>query len=142
MAIGVNKVILIGNLGKDPELKYTQGGTPVASFSLATAERWSDKSGERREKTEWHTVVCWGKLGELVNQYLKKGRSAYVEGKLSTRSWEDKDGTKRYKTEVIASQVQFLNTSTGNGGDNPDNRPGEDEPAQQGTVVNDDDLPF
>ena len=101
--VGVNKVILIGNLGKDPELRYTPSGQPVATFSLATTERWTDRNGQRQDRTEWHTVVAWGKLGELVNQYLKKGRSAYIEGRITTRSWDDKDGNKRYKTEIVAS---------------------------------------
>jgi len=105
---GVNKVILIGNLGRDPELRKTANGTSVASFSLATTERYNDKSGERQDRTEWHNIVAWGKLGELANQYLKKGRSAYIEGRLTTRSWDDKDGNKRYKTEITANQIQFL----------------------------------
>jgi single-strand DNA-binding protein len=113
----VNKVILIGNLGKDPEFKYTPGGQPVATFSLATTERFSDKNGQRQEKTEWHNIVAWGKLAELVNQYLKKGRSAYIEGKLTTRSWDDKDGNKRYKTEIVANTIQFLGSTSGNGGE-------------------------
>ena len=108
--LGVNKVILIGNLGKDPELRYTPGGQPTASFSLATTERWNDKSGKRQEHTEWHNIVAWGKLAELVNQYLKKGRSAYIEGRINTRSWDDRDGNKKYKTEIVASQVHFLSS--------------------------------
>ncbi|MGA2508263.1 MAG: single-stranded DNA-binding protein [Chitinispirillaceae bacterium] len=106
--LGVNKVILIGNLGKDPELRYTPSGQPTASFSLATTERWNDKNGQRQERTEWHNIVAWGKLAELVNQYLKKGRSAYVEGRINTRSWDDRDGNKKYRTEIVASQIQFL----------------------------------
>jgi single-strand DNA-binding protein len=114
---GVNKVILIGNLGKDPELRYTPSSQPVASFSLATTERWNDKNGQRQERTEWHNIVVWGKLGELCNQYLKKGRSAYIEGRISTRSWDDKDGNKKYRTEIVATQVQFLSGGQGPGGD-------------------------
>jgi single-strand DNA-binding protein len=109
--IGVNKVILIGNLGKDPELRYTPGGQAVATFSLATTERYNDRNGQRQDRTEWHNIVAWGKLGELVNQYLKKGRSAYIEGRITTRSWDDKDGNKRYKTEIVANQVQFLGSA-------------------------------
>jgi len=105
---GVNKVILIGNLGKDPELRYTPGGQPVASFSLATTERWSDKNGQRQDRTEWHNIVVWGKLAELANQYLKKGRSAYIEGRITNRSWDDRDGNKKYRTEIVANQIQFL----------------------------------
>ncbi|MCX7727689.1 MAG: single-stranded DNA-binding protein [Chitinispirillaceae bacterium] len=111
--IGVNKVILIGNLGKDPELRYTPAGQAVATFTLATTERWSDRNGQRQDRTEWHNIVAWGRLGELVSQYLKKGRSAYVEGRISTRTWEDKDGNKRYRTEIIANQIQFLGPYTG-----------------------------
>jgi len=112
---GVNKVILIGNLGKDPELRYTPGGQPVASFSLATTERWSDKNGQRQDRTEWHNIVVWGKLGELANQYLKKGRSAYIEGRITTRSWDDRDGNKKYRTEIVANQIQFLGSAQGGG---------------------------
>ncbi len=108
--LGVNKVILIGHLGKDPELRYTPGGQPTASFSLATTERWTDKNGQRQERTEWHNIVAWGKLAELVNQYLKKGRAAYIEGRINTRSWDDRDGNKKYKTEIVANQIQFLSS--------------------------------
>lgn len=111
---GVNKVILIGNLGKDPEFKYTPGGQPVADFTLATSERWNDKNGQRQERTEWHNIVAWGKLAELANQYLKKGRAVYIEGRIQTRSWDDRDGNKRYRTEIVAVQMQFL--SPGQGG--------------------------
>lgn len=106
--MSVNKVILIGRLGQDPELKYTPSGTAVANFSLATSESWNDKSGQKQEKTEWHRIVVWGKLAELCNQYLAKGRQAFVEGALQTRSWEGKDGNKRYTTEINARTVQFL----------------------------------
>ena len=105
---GVNKVILIGNLGKDPELRYTPSGQPVATFSLATTERRTDKNGQKKETTEWHNIVFFGKTAELVNQYLKKGRSCYIEGKITTRSWDDRDGNKKYKTEIIGNTVQFL----------------------------------
>lgn len=106
--MSVNKVIILGNLGKDPELKYTQGGSAVTTFSVATSEKYKDRNGEQREKTEWHTVVAWGKTAELCAEYLKKGSKAFVEGKLQTRSWEDKSGAKRYSTEVVALTVQFL----------------------------------
>ena len=111
--LGVNKVILIGHLGKDPELRYTPGGQPAANFTLATTERWNDKNGQRQERTEWHNVVAWGKLAELVNQYLKKGRAAYIEGRITTRSWDDRDGNKKYRTEIVANQVQFLSSGGG-----------------------------
>ena len=115
--MSVNKVILIGRLGQDPELKYTPSGTAVANFSLATSESWNDKSGQKQDRTEWHRIVVWGKLAELCNQYLAKGRQAFVEGALQTRSWEGKDGQKRYTTEINARSVQFLggNASAGTG---------------------------
>lgn len=106
--MSVNKVMLIGRLGQDPELKYTPSGTAVVNFSLATSESWNDKSGEKQDRTEWHRVVVWGKLAELCNQYLAKGRQAFVEGSLQTRSWEGKDGNKRYTTEINAKSVNFL----------------------------------
>ena len=109
MAGSVNKVILIGNLGKDPEVRTMQNGNKVANLSPATSESWRDKAtGERKEKTEWHRIVVWGKLAELCNQYLSKGRQAFVEGRLQTRSWDDKDGNKRYMTEINAATVQFI----------------------------------
>jgi len=113
----VNKVILIGNLGRDPELRYTQGGQAVANFNIATSESWTDKAtGQKREQTEWHRIVAWGKTGELCAEYLSKGRSVYVEGRLQTREWEDKDGNKRYTTEVNAQTVKFLGGGRGEGG--------------------------
>ncbi|RKZ99493.1 MAG: single-stranded DNA-binding protein [Gammaproteobacteria bacterium] len=106
---GVNKAILIGNLGRDPEIRYTQEGQAVVNFSIATSEEWKDKStGEKQEKTEWHRIVAWGKLAENCGTYLSKGRQVYVEGRLQTRQWE-KDGVTHYTTEVIADQVRFLN---------------------------------
>jgi single-strand DNA-binding protein len=104
----VNKVILIGNLGRDPELRYTQGGQAVANFTLATNERFSTKDGDKQERTEWHRIVAWGRTGELCAQYLSKGRSVYIEGRLQTREWEDKEGQKRRTTEIVANTVQFL----------------------------------
>lgn len=106
--MSVNKVIILGRLGQDPELKYTPSGAAVCNFSLATSDNWVDKSGQKQEKTEWHRIVVWGKLGELCNQYLAKGRQAFVEGTLQTRSWEGKDGQKRYTTEINAKNVQFI----------------------------------
>lgn len=108
MASGVNKVILIGRLGNDPEVRYTTNGGAVANFSLATNESWTDKQGQKQERTEWHRVIVWGKMGELCGQYLSKGRQAYVEGRLQTRDWTDKEGHKRYTTEIVAQSVQFL----------------------------------
>ncbi len=104
----VNKVILIGNLGKDPELRYTKEGMAFARFSLATNERWRDKQGNSQERTEWHRIVVWDRQAENCAQYLQKGRSAYIEGRLQTQEWEDKEGNKRKTTEVVAQQVTFL----------------------------------
>jgi single-strand DNA-binding protein len=112
---GVNKAILIGNLGKDPELKYLPSGQAVANFSLATTERRTDKNGQRQDRTEWHNIVVYGKTAEVVNQYLKKGRSAYIEGRITTRSWDDRDGNKKYRTEIVANTVQFLGSPGGSG---------------------------
>jgi single-strand DNA-binding protein len=109
MAGSVNKVILVGHLGGDPELKFTPGGQAVANFNLATSERWSDKDGNKQERTEWHRIVVWGKLAELCGEYLAKGRKAYIEGSLQTRSYE-KDGATRYVTEIKASEVVFLDS--------------------------------
>lgn len=106
--MSVNKVIILGRLGQDPELKYTPTGSAVCNFSLATTENWTDKSGQKQEKTEWHRIVVWGKLAELCNQYLAKGRQAFLEGRLQTRSWDDKEGNKRYTTEILATTVQFI----------------------------------
>ena len=106
--MSINKVIILGRLGKDPELKYTPSGAAVCNFTVATSEVWTDKSGQKQEKTEWHRIVVWGKLGELCNQYLAKGRQVFVEGKIQTRSWDDQSGQKKYVTEVSATNVQFL----------------------------------
>lgn len=110
----VNKVILIGNLGTDPEKRVTGTGQSVTTFNIATNERWTDKAGQKQEKTEWHRIVVWGPQGENCAQYLAKGRPVYIEGRLQTREWNDKDGNKRYTTEVVAQRVQFL---SGGGGD-------------------------
>ena len=104
----VNKVILVGRLGADPEVRYTQDGTMVTNFRLATDERWTDKSGERAERTEWHRIVTFGKLAETCGNYLSKGKLIYIEGRLQTRSWEDKDGNKRYTTEIVALNMKML----------------------------------
>jgi len=117
--MSVNKVILIGRLGQDPELKYTPSGQAVCNFTLATSENWSDKNGQKQERTEWHRIVVWGKLGELCNQYLQKGRQAFVEGRLQTRSWDGKDGQKRYTTETVAMTVQFLGAPQARSEDRP-----------------------
>ena len=118
----VNKVILIGNLGSDPEVKYTPSGTAVANFNIATNESWTSKDGKKEERTEWHKIVVWSKLAELCGEYLAKGRPVYVEGRLQTREWNDKEGNKRYTTEIVAQTIQFL------GGPN-------DRPARQSSAA-------
>jgi len=140
---GVNKVILIGNLGRDPELRYTQGGQPVASFSLATSENWNDRqSGERQERTEWHRIVVWGRTAEMCAKYLSKGRTVYIEGRLQTREWEDKDGNKRRTTEVNAQTVQFLGGGRGEArAEEPSGGPGGG-PGDPPAGPPDDDIPF
>ncbi len=115
MAGGVNKVILVGNLGADPDMRYTPNGAGVCELRLATNESWTDKSGQKQDRTEWHKIIVWGKRAEVCSKYLAKGRQVYIEGSLRTRSWDDKEGNKRYTTEIIASDVQFLG---GRGGDN------------------------
>ena len=110
MSSGVNKAIVVGRLGADPEIKYTQSGQPVCALSVATSESWKDKGGKQQERTEWHRVKAWGKLGELCGEYLQKGRQVYVEGKLQTSKWQDKAGADRYTTEIVASVVQFLDS--------------------------------
>jgi single-strand DNA-binding protein len=138
---GVNKVILIGNLGRDPELRYTQSGQPVANFTMATTDRWNDPSGEKKEKTEWHRIVVWGKQAEVAGEYLRKGRPVYIEGSLQTREWVDRDGNKRYTTEVRAQRLQLLGR--------PDDRTGSpaggapaDEVGEPAGGVAEDDIPF
>jgi single-strand DNA-binding protein len=111
----VNKVILVGNLGRDAELRYTPGGAPVATLNLATTEVWNDKAGQRQEKTEWHRVILWGKSAESLSEYLVKGKQIYVEGKLQTRQWDDKDGNKRYTTEVRSDRIVLLSGGGGGG---------------------------
>jgi single-strand DNA-binding protein len=136
----VNRVILIGNLGRDPELRYTPSGTAVANFSLATTDRFSNKQGERQERTEWHRIVAWGRTAELCAQYLSKGRSVYVEGRLQTNEWEDKEGQKRRTTEIVAQTVQFLgsrNAGESGGAPPPSSGGGPDSPPPPS-----DDIPF
>ncbi len=112
----INKVILIGNLGADPEVKYTQDSTPVTTFNVATSERWKGKDGQMQEQTEWHRIVVWRRLAEICGEYLHKGSKVYVEGKLQTRKWQDKDGHDRWTTEVVARDVQFLTPKGGESG--------------------------
>ena len=146
---GINKVTIVGNLGKDPEVSYVPSGAAVAKFSVATSETWKDKNtGEKKERTEWHRIVAWDKpgykLAEICGKYLSKGRQVYVEGKLQTHSYDDKEGVKRYVTEIIAQEVQFL------GGNRDASDPGRSgggssqrEPAGgHGPAPGDDDIPF
>ena len=117
MARGINKVILIGNLGQDPEVRYTANGTAVANLRIATSETWRDKqTGEQKENTEWHTVVLFGKTAEIASQYLKKGRQVYIEGRLQTRKWQDKSGNDRYTTEVVGNDMQMIGGGGAGGG--------------------------
>jgi single-strand DNA-binding protein len=113
MSRGLNKVMVIGNLGRDPEMRYTPSGKPVTTFSVATSRSWVTSDGERRESTEWFNVVCWGNLAEICNQYLRKASRVYVEGHLQTRSWEDGDGHKHYRTELVAGEMLILDARTG-----------------------------
>ena len=139
----VNKVIVIGNLGADAELRYTNNGVAVANFRLATNERWSDKNGETQERTEWHRVIAWGKLAEICGQYLKKGGSVYVEGRLQTRQWEDRDGVKRYTTEIVAQVMQMLGKpDTSISSVLEEAGPEPLEPAPSATPEAEDPLPF
>ena len=137
---GVNKVILVGRLGRDPEIRYTPSGAAVANFSIATSDEWRDKeSGEKQEKTEWHRIVAWRRLGEICGEYLRKGSQVYIEGKLQTRSWEDRDGNTRYTTEVVAQTMQMLDSSAREGrAETPEERYPSEEPIS----VPDDDIPF
>ncbi len=144
----VNKVILVGNLGRDAELRYTAGGAAVATINMATTEVWNDKGGQRQEKTEWHRVVIWGKTAESLSEYLTKGKQIYVEGRLQTRQWDDKDGNKRYTTEIRGDRIVLL--SGGGGGPRtaaaasaPAAERDEAAPAGRDTVeLTDDDIPF
>jgi len=142
----VNRVILIGNLGRDPELRYTAGGQPVASFSVATNERWNDREGKTQERTEWHRIVVWGKQGENCANYLQKGRTVYIEGRLQTREWEDKEGQKRQTTEVVAQSVQFLDrregAPRGSGGAGAPGGSSEPDSAPPPSSGGGDDIPF
>jgi len=148
MAKSVNKVTLIGRLGRDPELKYTASGTPFCRFSIATDDVWNDKaSGERQERTEWHNVVAWDRLAEICNQYLAKGKQVYIEGSLQTREWDDQEGNKRKTTEIRARDMVLLG-SAGDGAGGGQRRAATADaapaaPAQHGgSSITDDDIPF
>lgn len=140
----VNKVILVGNLGRDIEIRYTSSGTAVATLSLATTDTWNDKAGQRQEKTEWHRVVLWGKTAETLQQYLLKGRQIYVEGRLQTRQWDDRDGNKRYTTEIRSDRVVLLGgrgTGTEGAGSRDEIEQQSVNPAESGELT-EDDIPF
>src|SRR5439155_7258766 len=140
---GVNKVILVGNLGANPEMRFTQGGQAVANLRIATTERWTDKGGQRQEATEWHRVVVWGKQAEIVGQYLTKGRQVYVEGRIRTRQWQDQSGQKRFSTEVVAQNVQMLGARGERGPEEMNATVPAEEPAAADFGVGpDDDIPF
>jgi single-strand DNA-binding protein len=149
----VNKVILVGNLGRDPETRYTTGGDAVTNIRVATTDTWKDKNGEKQERTEWHTVVFFGRQAEIAGEYLKKGRQVYVEGRLQTRKWQDKEGQDRYTTEIVADRMQMLGNREGSGAPAPEmaERNAAAEPratAKAGVAAKknvddlDDDIPF
>ncbi len=154
MARGVNKVILIGNLGQDPEVKYMPSGDAVCNITVATSESWKDKStGERKENTEWHRVVFFRRLAEIAGEYLKKGSKVYIEGRLQTRKWQDQSGTDRYTTEIVANEMQMLDSrgDGGSGGGDFNKAPAQQQPAASGAAASsggggfddfDDDIPF
>ena len=141
---GVNKVILVGNLGADPTMRHTPSGSAVVNFNVATSETFKNKNGEKETRTEWHRVVAWARLAEICNEYLKKGKQVYIEGRLQTRSWEDQSGTKKYSTEVVANNMVML----GRAGDTPIDVPSQDFPPEQtvaegsASTGEEDDLPF
>lgn len=153
MAKSVNKVILVGNLGKDPEIKYTPSGTPVAKFSLATNERYKDKGGEWQDRTEWHNIVAWQRLAEIVGEYVKKGSKLYIEGRLQTSSWEDKQsGEKKYRTEIVAQDLVLLSGrgegdsegrfSRGAAASHAINQRTPHDDVAQSAEITDEDIPF
>ncbi len=140
---GVNKVILVGNLGKDPEVRHLENGTAVANFPIATSESYKDKEGNRVDQTEWHNVVVWRKLAEIAESYLKKGSQIYLEGKLRTRSWEDQQGNKKYTTEVVADTFTMLGKKEGvQNSQNPFTPANNSTPSNQNKIEEEDDLPF
>ena len=144
----LNKAMIIGRLGRDPEVRYTQSNTAVATLSIATSERYKDKQGELQENTEWHRVVAWDRLAEICQQYLSKGDQVYIEGPIQTRQWEDKDGQTRYTTEIKAREMTMLGGKNSDGGGNAPSKPNNSKPASSSVDLNenfddmDDDLPF
>jgi single-strand DNA-binding protein len=148
MAKSVNKVILVGRLGRDPELKYTASGTPFCRFSMATDDSWNDKgTGERQERTEWHNIVAWDRLAEICNQYLTKGKLVYIEGSLQTREWDDQEGNKRKTTEIRARDMVMLSGGTGDSAGGGQRRStaaeaGAGSSSGSTSTITDDDIPF
>jgi single-strand DNA-binding protein len=156
--MSVNKAILVGRLGRDPETRFTGGGQAVANFSVATDHSYKDRNGERQKKTEWHKIVAWGKLAEIVQKYLKKGSLIYIEGRIETREWQDKEGQKRYSTEIIANEMRMLGGRGDGAGAGGGPRPGGDDmeghhapaddsygggaPSGGGPEISDEDIPF
>ena len=146
--MAVNKVMLIGNLGRDPEIRYTTGGQAVANFTLATTEKYTNKAGEKQEDTEWHRIVAWGRLAEICGEYLSKGRMVYIEGSIKTRSWEDKEGNTKYTTEIVARNMQMLGGQGGQGGrteaapSSSNQKAPADFDIEDDSFGNDDDIPF
>jgi single-strand DNA-binding protein len=141
----VNKVILIGNLGADPEIRFTNSGLAVTKFSIATSERWGNKEGGREERTEWHRVVAFGKLAETCGKWLSKGRQVFVEGRIQTREWEDRDGIKRWSTDIVANDVRFLGRAGDkeqSAADAPSNSQDSPHPQEDSSSPPDDDIPF
>ncbi len=139
---GLNKVILIGNLGRDPELRYTQSGQAVANFTLATTESITKRDGEREDRTEWHRIGAWGKLAEICGEYLSKGRQIYVEGRIQTREWEDKEGNKRWTTEIVARNMQMLGRRSEGPGSGEPAEPSSGSSGPAEVSGNGDDIPF
>ena len=127
----VNKVILLGNLGRDPETRYTTGGDAVTNLNIATSEQWKDKSGEKQERTEWHRVVLFGRQAEVAGEYLKKGRSVYIEGRLQTRKYTDKDGVEKYSTEIVADRMQLIGGGRDSGGGEAEFSPAAPSPRRE-----------
>ena len=142
--MSVNKVILLGNLGKDPDLRYTPSGKAVATFSLATSERWTSQDGQKQESTTWHNIVAWGKQAETMKEYLSKGREVYLEGRIVNRSYDDKEGNKKYISEVVVQQFSFIGSkgSSGNGGGETAAAESAEPAADTASSQTDDDLPF
>ncbi len=142
MSSTLNKAILIGRLGKDPEVRRTNSGTPVANFSLATNETWTDKNGEKQERTEWHNIVAWSKLAEICEQYLTKGKLVYIEGRIQTREYDDRDGNKRRITEVVANDMRMLGSKTDNREAFAESHEVRESLEQREPSITDNDIPF